>query len=90
MAIFSKVDADNNKALSFEEFTSLLFGYNPVLEPQSRELFGLIDMDGDGSIDYGEFLLIIEDPEKMKRDIYTKIENNRFMNNSSLFKQNEF
>lgn len=75
MATFSKVDADNNKALSFEEFTGLLFGYNPVLEPQARELFNLIDMDGDGSIDFGEFLLIIDDPDKMKKDIYSKIEN---------------
>lgn len=66
---------DNNKVLNYEEFTSLLFGYNPVLEPQARELFSLIDMDGDGSIDYGEFLLLIDDPEKMKRDIYGKIEN---------------
>jgi hypothetical protein len=58
---FRIMDEDNNKRIDFEEFKNGIMYHNHISlsKKEITELFGLFDLNRDGSLDFNEFLLTI-------------------------------
>ena len=60
-SFFELLDVNNNKLLSFEEFTSDRFDRVVTLSPKVKEeLFALMDKNSIGMVDYESFLEVLQ------------------------------
>lgn len=54
---FKQIDTDNNESLDLEEFKAAMQLLNVHMSPtRAKHLFGILDVSGDGAIEYEEFL----------------------------------
>lgn len=65
------MDDNNNRTLDFKEFVKGLNDYAAVMEKEeAEELFQRSDKDGNGTIDFNEFLLALRVSGPMNHRIY--------------------
>ena len=68
--IFDDADKDKNQTIDYIEFKGLLSKINPLIYKDEFTFFlfyGLVDSDGNGSIDYNEYLKLYT---LLKSDLY--------------------
>jgi Ca2+-binding EF-hand superfamily protein len=68
---FRIMDVDNNKKIDFDEFKNGILYHNiNMSKKEITELFGLFDLNGDGTLDFNEFLQTIRVVEKKNYFLY--------------------
>jgi Ca2+-binding EF-hand superfamily protein len=57
------MDDDNSRSVDFYEFSKAVRDYRiSIPENELQQIFGAIDKDGSGTIDYEEFLSVLRGP----------------------------
>lgn len=81
--VFKIVDDDRSGTLSFYEFHKVINDYRIVMnQEEAQRLFNLFDIDGNGEIDYDEFLRGVAGPMNQfrtgfVRKAYSKLDKDR-------------